>query len=67
MEGDIGKSHIMTSVKKVYPIAFLCLRVAKKYTFERVRGELGQGRRVIMDKGRTSKDPRRKGEERQSG
>ena len=31
------------------------------------RGELGQGRRVIMDKGSTSKDLTRKGEERRGG
>ena len=29
MEGDIGKSHIMRSVRKVYPVAFLCPRVEK--------------------------------------
>ena len=57
IEGDIGRIHIMIGVRKVYSVAFLCPRVAKKYAFESARGELGQGRRVIMDKGHTSKDP----------
>ena len=63
MEGDIEKSHIMTGVKKVYPVAYLCPRVVNKYAFLSTRGELGQGRRVILDKDHTSKDPRWKGEE----
>ena len=63
MEGDISRSCIMTGVKKVYPVAFLCSGVANKYAFEGMRGELGKGRRVILDKDLTSKDPRRKGEE----
>ena len=47
MEGDIGRSHLMTSVRKVSLVAFLCPEVAEKYPFEGVRGELGHGRRVI--------------------
>ena len=67
MDGDMGRSHIMMGVKKVYPVAFLCPRVANKYAFETTRGKLGQGRRVILDKGRTSKDLRRNEKERRCG
>ena len=67
MEGDIGRSHIMTCARKVYPTAFLCPGVANNYVFESARGKLGQGRRVILDKGCTSKDSRRKGEEKRGG
>ena len=49
MEGNISISHIMTGVRKGYLIAFLCPGVANKYAFEGMRGELGQGRRVILD------------------
>ena len=64
MEGDIGRSHIMTIIKKVYSVAFLCPRVANKYVIESTKGELVQERRVILDKRSTSKDPRKKGKER---
>ena len=59
MEGDIGRSHII--------IAFFCPEVANKNSFESTRGELGHGRRVILDKGTTTKGPRRKGEESEMG
>ena len=62
MEGDIDRSHIMTGVRKLYLVAFLCPRVAKKHSFERMEGEFREERRVILDKNNTSKDPRRKGE-----
>ena len=39
MEGDIGRSYIITSVKKVHLVALLCLSVAYKYPFESARGE----------------------------
>ena len=48
--GDIGKSHITTSVRKVHAVALLCPRVANKHAFERMRGEFRKGRRVILDK-----------------
>ena len=41
MEGDIGRCHIMTGVRKVYMVACLCPGVANRYTFESARGELG--------------------------
>ena len=62
MEGDIGKGHITTGVRKVHPIALLYPRVAKKHAFESMRGEFREGRRVILDKSNTFKNPRRKGE-----
>ena len=64
MEGDIDRCHRMTSVRKVYQVAFLCHGVAKKFAFESERDKLGQGRRVILEKFSTSKDLRWKGEER---
>ena len=67
MEGDIDKSHIMMGVKRVYPVAFLSLEVAKKYEFESPRGELGQRKRVILNKGHTFKDSKKKEEERRGG
>ena len=42
-------------------------RVATKHALESTRGEFREGRRVILDKSSTSKDPRRKGEERRGG
>ena len=45
MEGNIGISHIMMGVRKLYSVAILCARVARKCAFESVRGKLGQGRR----------------------
>ena len=63
MEGDISRSHMITGVRKVYMVAFMCPGVANKYAFESASSELGQGRRVILDKGCTSIDSRRKGEE----
>ena len=42
MESNIGRSHIMTSVRKVYHVCFLCPGVANKYTFDNARGKLGQ-------------------------
>ena len=65
MEGDISRNHIMVGVKKVYLVDCLCPGVANKYALESARGKLGQGRRVILDNGCTSKDSRRKGKERQ--
>ena len=67
MEGDINKSHIIMGVRKVYLIAFLCPRVANKYAFENARGELGQGRRLVLNKDSASKDLKRRGEERRGG
>ena len=63
MEGNIDKCHITTGVRKVHPVALLCPRVANKYTFESMRGEFREGRRVILDKSNTSINSRRKGEE----
>ena len=63
MEGDISRSHMITGVRKVYTVAFTCPRVANKYASESASGKLGQGRRVILDKGCTSIYSRRKGEE----
>ena len=42
MEGDINRSHIVTDVKKVHTVSILCLGVANKYSFESIKGELGQ-------------------------
>ena len=39
MEGDIDRSHIMTGVRKVHPVALLFPIVANKYPFESMRGE----------------------------
>ena len=64
MEGNIGRSHITTCVRKVHPVALLCPRVANKHAFESTRVEFREGRRVILDKSNTSKNSRRKGEER---
>ena len=64
MEGNIDRSHIMTGVRKVHLVALLCPRVANKHAFESTRGEFREGRRVILDKSNTSKNSRRKGEER---
>ena len=61
MEGDIGRSHIKTDVRQVHLVAFLCLGVANKYTLKSVKGKFEEGGRVILNKGSTSKDPRRKG------
>ena len=63
MEGDINRSHMITSVRKVYTVAFMYPGVAHKYAFESASGELGQGRRVILDTDYISIDSRRKGEE----
>ena len=41
MEGDIGTSHITTSVRNIHTITILCPRVAKKYAFESMRGDFG--------------------------
>ena len=67
MDGDIGRSHITTSVRKIHLVALLCPRVSNKHAFESTRGEFRKGRRVILDKSNTSKNPRRKGEEGQGG
>ena len=64
MEGDVGRSYIIIGVKKVHPVVFLCLEVENKYAFKSVRGEFGEGRGAILDKNNTSKDTKRKGEER---
>ena len=63
MVGDIGRSHITTSVNKVHPIALLCHRVANKHAFKSTTDEVREGKRVILDKSNTSKNPRMKGEE----
>ena len=63
MEGNISRSHITMGVRKVHPVALLCLRVANKHTFESMMGEFREGRRVILDKSNTSKNSRRKGKE----
>ena len=39
MEGNIGRIHITTGIKKVHPIALLCPRVANKHAIESTRGE----------------------------
>ena len=67
MEGNIGRSHITTGARKVHPKALMCPRVANKHAFESTRGEFREGRRVILDKNNTSKNPRRKGEEDEMG
>ena len=59
MEGNIGRSHIMTGVRKVHTVAFLCPREANKHAFESTRGEFRGGRRVILDKSNTSKNSKR--------
>ena len=56
MEGDIDRSHIMTSVRKVHLVALLCLRVANKQAFESLRDKFGEGEGVILDKDNTSKE-----------
>ena len=67
MVSYIDRSHITTCVKKVCLVALLCPIVANKYAFESTRGKFRQGKRVILDKGSTSKDLRRKGEEKLGG
>ena len=63
MEGDIDISHITTYVRKVHPVALLCPRLANKHTFESMRGEFREGRKAILEKSSTPKNPRRKREE----
>ena len=53
MEGDIDKSHIMASFKKVH-LLVLCLGVDNKYSCESTRGRFGEGKGVILDKISTS-------------
>ena len=48
-------------------VTFQCPGVVNKYAFESTRGGLGQGRTVILDKGCTSRESMRKGEEGQGG
>ena len=67
MEGDIDRSNIRTGVKKLHSKTLLCPRVDNKHTFESTMGEFREGRRVILDKSNTSKNPRRKGEEGKGG
>ena len=67
MEGNIGRSHIKTGVRKVHLVALLCPRVANKHDFETTRSEFREERRVILDKSNTSKNSRKKGEEGRGG
>ena len=48
-----------TSVRKVYPVAFLCPGFANKYAFESASGKLGQGRRMIPDIQRLKEEGKR--------
>ena len=64
MEGDIGRGHITVGVTKVHSVALLCPRVANKHAFKSTKDEFREGKRVIINKSSTSKDLRRKREER---
>ena len=64
LEGDISRSHLTTCVKKIHPVVLLCPIVANKHASNNMRGEFRERGREILDKTTTSKDPRRKGEER---
>ena len=66
-QGDIDKIHITTGIRKVHPVALLCPRLANKHAFENKKGKFREGRRAILDKSNTCKNPRRKGEEGRGG
>ena len=67
MEGDIDRGHITVGVKKVHMVALMHPRVANKHAFESMKDEFREGKRVILDKSSTSKDSRKKREERRGG